>query len=418
MIQLDRDLMNREVGKAGFYNHLYQLAVAGKTINVLPRELQMHPVTDAIMHVDFLAVKADTSVTVNVPVVFLNEEECPGLVRGGVLNIVRHEIEVNCRPTPCRESIVIDLTGLDIGDSIHIGSVSLASDVVPTIDDRDFTIATIAAPTVITEEEEAGEEAEEGSKARKARKARAPKATATSPEAVAPDARSMLLLVGLGNPGPDHARQRHNIGFMAADRIADDWGFNPWRRRFQGDTAEGRLDGHKVLVLKPLTFMNDPVVRLARPRGFSNWTPTMSCVLYDEIDLAPAKVRCKQGGGHAGHNGIRSVHAHIGPDYRRVRIGVGHPGDKDRVIGHVLSSFSSGDKAWLDPLLDAISDSAPLLAKHQDEKFSVPGRSFDEAAETEKESRRWRRDKRGRAWELNAASWVYPMSANRPFSTR
>ena len=162
MIQLDRDLMNREVGKAGFYNHLYQLAVAGKTINVLPRELQVHPVTDAIMHVDFLAVKADTSVTVNVPVVFLNEEECPGLVRGGVLNIVRHEIEVNCPANAMPESIVIDLTGLDIGDSIHIGSVSLASDVVPTIDDRDFTIATIAAPTVITEEEEAGEEGEEG----------------------------------------------------------------------------------------------------------------------------------------------------------------------------------------------------------------------------------------------------------------
>ena len=179
----------------------------------------------------------------------------------------------------------------------------------------------------------------------------------------------MLLLVGLGNPGPDHARQRHNIGFMAADRIADDWGFNPWRRRFQGDTAEGRLDGHKVLVLKPLTFMNESGRSVGEAARFFKLDPDDVVVLYDEIDLAPAKVRCKQGGGHAGHNGIRSVHAHIGPDYRRVRIGVGHPGDKDRVIGHVLSSFSSGDKAWLDPLLDAISDSAPLLAEHQDEKF-------------------------------------------------
>ena len=162
MIQLDRDLMNREVGKAGFYNSLYELAVGGKTINVLPRELQVHPVTDAILHVDFLAVKADATVTVNLPVVFLNEEECPGLVRGGVLNVVRHEVEVNCPANAIPESIQIDLTGLDIGDSVHIGSVKLADNVAPTIDDRDFTIATIAAPTVITEEEEAGEEGDEG----------------------------------------------------------------------------------------------------------------------------------------------------------------------------------------------------------------------------------------------------------------
>jgi large subunit ribosomal protein L25 len=161
MIQLDRDLMNREVGKPGFYNHLYQLAIAGKTINVLPRELQVHPVTDAILHVDFLAVKADATVTVELPVVFLNEEECPGLVRGGVLNVVRHEVEVECPANAIPESIEIDLTGLEIGDSVHISMVSLAANVVPTIDDRDFTIATIAAPTVITEdEEEGGEEGE------------------------------------------------------------------------------------------------------------------------------------------------------------------------------------------------------------------------------------------------------------------
>jgi PTH1 family peptidyl-tRNA hydrolase len=179
----------------------------------------------------------------------------------------------------------------------------------------------------------------------------------------------MLLLVGLGNPGPDYARHRHNIGFMAADRIADDWGFSPWRRRFQGDTAEGRLDSHKVLLLKPLTFMNESGRAVGEAVRFFKLDPDDVVVLYDEIDLAPAKVRCKQGGGHSGHNGIRSIHAHIGPDYRRVRIGVGHPGDKDRVIGHVLSDFSSGDKAWLDPLLDALSDCAPLLAEHQDEKF-------------------------------------------------
>ena len=179
----------------------------------------------------------------------------------------------------------------------------------------------------------------------------------------------MLLLVGLGNPGPDHARDRHNIGFMAADRIAEDWGFGPWRRRFQADTAEGRLDGHKTLLLKPVTFMNESGRAVGEAVRFFKLDPDQVVVLYDEIDLAPGKVRCKQGGGHAGHNGIRSVHAHIGPDYRRVRIGVGHPGSKERVIGHVLSGFSNADKDWLDRLLDAISDAAPLLAEHQDEKF-------------------------------------------------
>jgi len=179
----------------------------------------------------------------------------------------------------------------------------------------------------------------------------------------------MLLLVGLGNPGPDYARHRHNIGFMAVDRIADDWGFAPWRRRFQGDVAEGVLDGHKTLLLKPLTFMNESGRSVGEAVRFFKLDPDDIVVLYDEIDLAPGKVRCKQGGGHSGHNGIRSIHAHIGSDYRRVRIGVGHPGDKDRVIGHVLSPFSANDKAWLEPLLDAISDAAPLLAEHQDERF-------------------------------------------------
>jgi PTH1 family peptidyl-tRNA hydrolase len=179
----------------------------------------------------------------------------------------------------------------------------------------------------------------------------------------------MLLLVGLGNPGQDYARHRHNIGFMALDRIAEDWGFSSWRRRFQGDVAEGKIDGHKILLLKPLTFMNESGRSVGDAARFFKLGPDDVVVLYDEIDLAPGKVRCKQGGGHSGHNGIRSLHAHLGPDYRRVRIGVGHPGDKDRVIGHVLSSFSGADKTWLEPLLNAISDAAPLLAEHRDEKF-------------------------------------------------
>jgi large subunit ribosomal protein L25 len=154
-ISIERDVLGREAHHAGFFSHLYKLKVGGKTLDVLARDLQLHPVTDAIMHVDFLAVKADAMIAVNVAVSFLNEEDCPGLVRGGVLNVVRHEVELMCPANAIPEQIEIDLTGLSIGDSIHISAVSLPEGVTPTIDDRDFTIATIAAPTVQEEVEEA-----------------------------------------------------------------------------------------------------------------------------------------------------------------------------------------------------------------------------------------------------------------------
>jgi PTH1 family peptidyl-tRNA hydrolase len=181
----------------------------------------------------------------------------------------------------------------------------------------------------------------------------------------------MFLLAGLGNPGSEYARQRHNVGFMAVERIAETYGFGAWRRRFQGIAAEGTLGGRKTLLLKPLTFMNRSGQSLAEAVRFFKLEPADIVVLYDEIDLAPGKVRTKQGGGHSGHNGIRSIHAHIGPDYRRVRIGVGHPGQKERVIGHVLGNFGNDEQAGLDALLDAIADAAPFLAEGADDKFQT-----------------------------------------------
>ncbi|MBC6440879.1 MAG: aminoacyl-tRNA hydrolase [Rhodospirillales bacterium] len=181
----------------------------------------------------------------------------------------------------------------------------------------------------------------------------------------------MFLLVGLGNPGPDHVRQRHNIGFMAVERIAKVHGFGAWRRRFQGEAAEGRLGNNKCLLLKPLTFMNNSGWSVAEAARFFKLEPHDIVVLYDEIDLAPGKVRTKAGGGHAGHNGIRSIHAHFGANYRRVRIGVGHPGQKDKVIGHVLGNFGISDKGWVAELLDAIADAAPMLAEGADNNFQT-----------------------------------------------
>ena len=162
MISVARDALEREVHRQGFFTQLFGLELGGRKMDVLARDLQLHPVTDAVLHVDFLAVKADTTITVNVPVTFANEEECEGLRRGGVLNVVRHEVEVYCPANAIPTTIEFDLAGLDIGDSIHISAVALPDNVTPTIDDRDFTVATIAAPTVVADVAEEEEPDEEG----------------------------------------------------------------------------------------------------------------------------------------------------------------------------------------------------------------------------------------------------------------
>src|SRR6056297_2960105 len=179
----------------------------------------------------------------------------------------------------------------------------------------------------------------------------------------------MQLFVGLGNPGAKYARNRHNIGFMAVDRIAADHGFGPWKSRFQAEVSEGRLDGEKVLLLKPQTFMNRSGQAVGEAIRFYKLEPTDVTVLHDEIDLAPGKVRLKLGGGHAGHNGLRSIHQHIGPHYARVRLGVGHPGDKNKVSGYVLSDFAKADHDWLDDEMRGISDGAAQLAQDEGPKF-------------------------------------------------
>ncbi|MCQ0094161.1 aminoacyl-tRNA hydrolase [Roseovarius sp. M141] len=172
----------------------------------------------------------------------------------------------------------------------------------------------------------------------------------------------MLIFAGLGNPGAKYAGNRHNIGFMALDRIAADHGFGPWKARFQGHACEGRLGSAKVLLLKPGTFMNLSGQSVSEAMRFYKLESTDITVFHDEIDLAPGKLRVKDGGGHAGHNGLRSVHQHIGPHYSRVRMGVGHPGRKEAVPGYVLNDFAKADQDWLDDVLRGVSDGAPHLA--------------------------------------------------------
>ena len=180
----------------------------------------------------------------------------------------------------------------------------------------------------------------------------------------------MLLWVGLGNPGPEHARQRHNIGFMAADAIARRHGFPPWRKRFKGEASEGRIGAAAVMLLKPMTYMNASGDSVQAAAAFHKIPPDRVTAFHDELDLAPGKLRVKQGGGTAGHNGLRDMQRAFGsPGFQRVRIGIGHPGHKDRVTGHVLGTFAKEDAGWVARLLEAIAEAAPLLADGQAEPF-------------------------------------------------
>jgi PTH1 family peptidyl-tRNA hydrolase len=180
----------------------------------------------------------------------------------------------------------------------------------------------------------------------------------------------MLLLVGLGNPGPRHAGNRHNIGFMAVDEIVRRHGFGSWRTRFQSRISEGRIAGEKVLALEPETYMNESGRAVGEAVRFFKLDPeTQVIVIYDEIDLKPGKVKVKLGGGAGGHNGIRSIDNHIGRDYRRVRLGIGHPGDKDLVHGHVLQDFAKAETAERDKLIDALATELPRLIEGDDSGF-------------------------------------------------
>ena len=179
----------------------------------------------------------------------------------------------------------------------------------------------------------------------------------------------MKFFVGLGNPGREYAFNRHNVGFMAVDAIAAAHDFPAWRRRFSGAVAEGRLGGEPVLLLKPETFMNESGRAAGEAVRFYKLELGDVVVFHDELDLVPGKVRVKTGGGVTGHNGLKSLAAHIGNEFVRVRIGIGHPGRKDRVTGYVLHDFSKADHAWLEPLLGAIAEEAPYLAQGANDKF-------------------------------------------------
>jgi PTH1 family peptidyl-tRNA hydrolase len=179
----------------------------------------------------------------------------------------------------------------------------------------------------------------------------------------------MKILVGLGNPGDKYEQNRHNVGFMAVEAIAEHYGAGPWKRRFQGMAAEAEIGRERCLLLKPTTFMNESGRAVGEAIRFYKISPADVIVFHDELDLEPGRVRVKFGGGHAGHNGLKSISAHIGNDYHRARIGIGHPGSREAVVSYVLHDFSKKDREWLEPLLSAVAAGAPHLLAGQDAKF-------------------------------------------------
>ena len=179
----------------------------------------------------------------------------------------------------------------------------------------------------------------------------------------------MRLFVGLGNPGAKYTHNRHNIGFMAVEEIARRHGFAPWRRRFQGETSEGTLEGERVVLLRPTTFMNESGRAVAEAARFYQLEPVSVVVFHDALELSPGKLRVKTGGGNAGHNGLRSISAHIGNDYKRVRLGIGHPGDKHLVEPYVLSDFAKSEKPWVEALCEIVADHVALLVEGKDSTF-------------------------------------------------
>ncbi len=179
------------------------------------------------------------------------------------------------------------------------------------------------------------------------------------------------ILVGQGNPGAKYARNRHNLGFMVMDAIASDHGFGPWRSKFSGQVCEGTVAGQKVLLMKPETFYNETGHAARAAAQFYKVAPENITVFHDEIDLAPGRMRVKRGGGHSGNNGIRSMIAHLGGDFRRIRLGVGHPGDKSRVMPYVLADFAKADLDWRDRLIEACSRALPLALNEADERYQT-----------------------------------------------
>ena len=317
LVALDPREVLRELHRAGWQSRLYELKTGGEPVRALIRGVQFHPVTDNPIHVDFQRLVAGERIKVAVPVHFENDGISPGLKRGGMLNVVRHAVEVYCDADNIPDQFTADLAQLDFNDNVRWHDLR-GPRTRGAVIDRDFVVATVVAPTKV--EEAAAARGRDACRRRTGQSAgesaRQARADPAGPGFVrwssVTGKHVMLLWVGLGNPEPGMARNRHNIGFMALDVIAIRHGFSPWRRRFKGLTAEGSIGGEKILALKPLTYMNASGEAVQAAAAFYKLPPDAITAFHDELDLVPGKLRVKFGGGTAGHNGLRSLDRQLG----------------------------------------------------------------------------------------------------------
>ena len=289
----------KSIYAGGFLSHVITVDVDGTKHRVIPRDYQLDPVKDTALHVDFLRVGANTKLNVQVAVHFVNQEESPGIKKGGVLNIVHHTVELSCPANAIPDALMVDLTGREVGDTIHISSLQLPAGTTVRSHEEDLTIATIVAPSGLRAEE-ARRCAAAGSRSAGRRCRRSAKGCRSGQEVsillqgvarraipILPDTgrRAMHLIVGLGNPGDKYRHNRHNIGFLAVDAIASRHAFPPFREKFNGLISEGTIAGEKVLILKPQTFMNSSGESVEAAAQFYKLTPADITVIYDELDL-------------------------------------------------------------------------------------------------------------------------------------
>ena len=358
-ISVDDTELRQRILAGRFLTTIYDIDLEGKKHRVIPRDFHLDPVRDFPLHVDFMRLGEGATIRVSVPLHIMNAETAPGIKRGGTVNIVTHSIDLECSVDNIPQYIEADVSSLEISHSLHLSDIKLPAG-VKSLTREDVTLVTIVPPSGYAEEIKAAAAAAAAVRQRR-RPVRLPRLAAGGgacgrcgcacggccgaprPGAKARpaatrrskltrgDAASCDCLLGSAIPARNTPHNRHNIGFMAVDEIARRHGFAPWRRRFQGETAEGTLDRERVVLLKPTTFMNNSGRAVQEAANFFKLAAGEITVFQDELELPAAKVRVKVGGGIAGHNGLRSISSHIGNEYRRVRIGIGHPGIKELV---------------------------------------------------------------------------------------
>ena len=393
-VAISKKLLKSLIEKENFLSNIISLNVDGKTQNVLPKEIKYDIITDEPIHVDFLRVVPGVKIKIEVPVKFINHESSPGLKRGGVLNIVRRKVELKCPSEKIPENLVIDLDGIDIGESFKISSITLDEEVVPTIQGRDFVIATLAAPTVMKEPEKPAEaeaaEGEEGAAGAEAAPADGDKPAAESAKKEGEDKKPaeekkisyqnwnllptrihyMLLFVGLGNPTPDSENNRHNVGFKIIDSINKKFSLSKQKPKFKGLLTTGNVADQKIYAIKPLTFMNNSGICIRELIEYFKIDAEDVIVFHDDLDVEFGKIKAKFGGSSAGHNGIASIDKFIGKDYSRVRVGIGKPKDNMEISDYVLQNFDEDEITGLEKITNDITDSISILVNKKLDLFS------------------------------------------------